>query len=89
MSYCRDAAGKALAHTVATQLSAAGFKVTWDKEIHDTNPASIVEWMHETFEKADVVLMILSPEYLRRFGNSYGTDAHLGVLIESRNLMRR
>jgi tetratricopeptide (TPR) repeat protein len=89
MSYSGDEQGTKLAHAVVKHLRDRGIVVLWDEDLLLNSPPSVQESLLKAFSEASVVLLVLSPEYLRRFAQGDDSSAHRGVLFESRILLQR
>jgi TIR domain len=89
MSYSWDEQGRKLAHAVVKHLRDRGIVVLWDEDLQLSSPSSVQESLLKAFSEAAVVLLVLSPEYLRRFAQGDDSSAHRGVLFESRILLQR
>jgi hypothetical protein len=89
MSYSWDEQGRKLANAVVKHLRDRGIVVLWDEDLLLSSPSSVQESLLKAFSEAAVVLLILSPEYLRRFAQGDDSPARRGVLFESRILLQR
>lgn len=88
VSYCHTD-GRELAERAVAHLRSRGFEVHWDRDLPATGPASLQEWMLHHYESSDVVLLVVTTDYLRAFGQYRTLDEHHGVRFEGRIILNR
>ncbi len=88
LSYAHDKEGKELAAFLYVMLKASGFTVVWDGQMTFDNPASKAEWIVNAINEC-VVICVLSPDYVRRFGRGDSSPDRKGVLFEGRHIMEK
>ena len=88
VSYCHSD-GKSLTETIARGLRdyLPHVRVIWDREIR--SPASLQTWILDAFSKADVVILVLTHDYVEHFGRPDSPPEHRGVQFESKILLGR
>src|SRR5437764_13914593 len=88
ISYTHDGVGRKIAQALVEALRGRGIEVVWDCDAPLVNPVSLPEWITQQMAE-NPVLTVLSPEYVRRFGNGDDDPHRKGGLFESRLLLRR
>lgn len=89
VSYCH-ADGAEIAEVVVAYLrSKPDLEVCWDGDLAEINPASLPEWMDHTFEKSDIVVSVITTDYIEFFGPFKEVNEHHGVRRESRIIRQR
>lgn len=89
LSYCHSD-GRELAARVADHFgSKSDIAVRYDTEIPETNPMSLPQWMVDGISGSDVVIMLLTPDYIRYASTLDKTSEHHGIRFEYRLILER
>jgi hypothetical protein len=88
ISYAWGDEGRALASLIVEHLRSNGIPVTWDDDLDKLNPSSMQEWI-ETQAQQDIVVCVITQDYVERFGQGDSTSKRKGVLYESRIIDQR
>ncbi|WP_410625903.1 hypothetical protein [Amycolatopsis sp. cmx-8-4] len=82
VAYAHDDRGRALASALVSVLRSNDVPVIWDKDLKEQNVVSQAAWMSAAIAE-NVVICILSEEFVEHFGRTSESSVHRGVRFES------